>query len=297
LAVVIFMKLRRSILSRLVCYSTALAILTLVATPSAWAQTSKSSASKDPAGSNTLTRDSTAIELLSSAIAHCGASNTLRATNSLVANGAVTLYAGGRQQTGSAFIRQRGLHDFRLDMTFNDGVHSWIISGNSGTIRDEDGSTRSIPYHNSFAISSFMLPVLKAYAALQDAGGSITVPNAASGTTDSYYHVRTEHIFGDKRLSKLTSAEYLVDPASSNIVSIQTFTHPVANLAQDIPHEVQFSDYRPIAGICVPFAVTELVNGQRTLSLQLNSVMLNQPLGDADFDPSNTSLPALAGGQ
>ena len=51
------------------------------------------------------------------------------------------------------------------------------------------------------------------------------------------------------------------------------------------PAEVQFSDYRQVNGILLPFAVTTLIAGQSASAIQLNQVTFNNNLTDSDFRP------------
>lgn len=48
-------------------------------------------------------------------------------------------------------------------------------------------------------------------------------------------------------------------------------------------HELQFADYQNINGILTPLSITELISGQKTLSIQLSQMKFNTGLTSADF--------------
>jgi len=51
--------------------------------------------------------------------------------------------------------------------------------------------------------------------------------------------------------------------------------HPDNNALQDIPAEIQYSNYQTVRGIQVPFHIQKFVNGSLALDFQVQSVSLN----------------------
>jgi hypothetical protein len=49
--------------------------------------------------------------------------------------------------------------------------------------------------------------------------------------------------------------------------------------------DIFYSDYRDIDGVRIPFKIVHESNGQMILTITINKVVINEPLGDNDFRP------------
>jgi hypothetical protein len=102
------------------------------------------------------------------------------------------------------------------------------------------------------------------------------------------YDVRLQRIFTaqsdpDGALSKLATRDLLIDASSYLVLETRDVIQPPPVGTVGILHQVQFSNYSASAGVLIPNSVTELIGGQQTATVQINTIQFNRGLTDADF--------------
>ena len=202
--------------------------------------------------------------------------------------GDITVYSAGKELQGHARVLARGQDQFRFDEYLSMGTRSWAVSNRSGELKDSDGKVSSIPPHNAMTLGSLTFPYLRLLAAAGD--NTTAVQDLGDLVVESqklhklHVHRDFDSSFGgDNAVNHLSDADYLFDSQTHLLASVRNQTHPVESMAKDVPHEVQFSDYRNVNGVMVPFGVTEYIGGQRVWTLQLSSIQFNTGLSDSDF--------------
>lgn len=236
----------------------------------------------------TLQRDPQALAILSQVLSAAGGANALTAIQDFTASGQVTFYWAGEAVQGSVTVQCRGLNQFRLEATLPDGVHSWIVSKGSALEKHPDGSMTPMPFENTLKPASITLPLTQLAAALQDASMSITYIGLVTHDGQQAHDIRLQKVlpatsdpYGVQ--SKITRADFFIDPNTFSILSVQDMAYRRDNEPGESPHEMQFSDNQSTSGILVPFSITELIGGQQTVSIQLSQITFNSGLTDADF--------------
>jgi hypothetical protein len=72
--------------------------------------------------------------------------------------------------------------------------------------------------------------------------------------------------------------------ATTLVPAAATFNiHPDNDAGRDIPIEVQFSDYRTVNGVQIPFHVQKFLNNGLILDLQFSSAAVNTGLSATAF--------------
>jgi hypothetical protein len=84
--------------------------------------------------------------------------------------------------------------------------------------------------------------------------------------------------------ARLTSAEFLVDPATYQVVSFTDSIHPAGRLFRDVERTVTFTDYRAVNGVSIPFSVEERIDGQISWQIHLQSVEFGAQLDPHDLE-------------
>jgi hypothetical protein len=233
-------------------------------------------------------RDAQALATLSQVVAAHGGMAAINGIQDFEATGEITYYLAGAEVKGNATVRGRGLDQFRLDAALPEGTRSWAIDGLQGQLKEVDGTITVIPPHNIVTLGSLTLPVGRVMNAVSDSTTAVSGLGSASEKGRSLENVGVRRSFGWKAdpyniLSKVSAAEFSIDPATFLITSIKDNTHPKETLLVDVQRVISFSDYRNVNGIQVPFAIEQTVNGQRVFTLTLNNISFNVGVSNADF--------------
>lgn len=232
---------------------------------------------------NVGSRNPQAVALLGQALSAAGGPGVLQQVQDFIATGTITYYWGGKQVSGRAVLRGRGIDQFRLDASLSQGTRSWWVSHGSGKRRDTDGTISTIPYHNAISMGALSFPAMRLLAAILDPRTTISDGSTVQVGGQTFYEVCVEPKLADPRLSELASAKYFLDPHTFELVGLQDDTHPKQTLLRKIPHAVYYGDFRAVSGVSIPFSVVETMYMGRTWSLQLDHISFNTGLGDSDF--------------
>ncbi|MHB8502560.1 MAG: hypothetical protein ACYDHE_16665 [Candidatus Acidiferrales bacterium] len=248
------------------------------AQPSATQQTAATSVQRDPQ----------ALTVLAQTLKAAGGPAALSAIQDVTGSGNITYYWGGEEVQGTVSVKGRGLGQFRLDAILQNGARSWAVSNGAGFEKDADGTVTKIPYHNTLNVGNLTLPIYFISQLPQDAAASLIYVGLETKNGAQVHHIRTQKTFSSNLdpsgiVSKLTARDFFIDATTFQIVSTLDMVHPASASTIDYPRETQFSDYRAVNGILVPFSITEVATGQRTYSIQLNQVTFNSGLQDSDF--------------
>lgn len=236
----------------------------------------------------TPTRDPQAVAILNQSLQAAGGSQALAAIQDFTASGSITFYWAGQKVSGSVTIKGRGLAQYRMDASVDGGVESLVVNGNNGSVKNIDGSTRTFSPDELVYFASPSFPSTQVMAALQNTSTSISFVGEVTHDGRQVDDVRVQKVYSkaDDPLgfrAKLATRDFFIDPATFQVVSSQDSAHPIHILSALCPHEMQFSDYRTVNGVLVPFAITETVCGQTTDRINLSQIVFNTGLTDSDF--------------
>jgi hypothetical protein len=234
-------------------------------------------------------RDPQAIGVLTRALTAAGGTQAIAAIEDFTATGNVTYFWSEENVSGSVQIRGRGLQQFRVDATLQDDVHSWIVSDGKAFEKNPDGSTSPWPSQNAikYAGATFPLPYL--VSVLQNSTISVTYGGLVTHDGAQVYDIVVQETLSQSvdplnAIGKITKAHFFIDPNSLLIESVEDAAFRKDGGPDEARHEMQFSNYKTQNGLLVPLAITELVAGQKTASIQLNQMTFNTGLNDGDFE-------------
>ncbi len=219
------------------------------------------------------TRDPQAIAVLTQALQVAGATAT---TQSFSATGTITYYWAGEEVKGAALITGKGANEFSLQVSLPNASRSVAVSGGQGAIQEIDGTTTKIPYYNARNQIAATLPLLRVAASLSSPSTSASYEGVVDVDGRSAHHIRLIAPKAEddleNRFRDLRTLDVFVDASTFLIVKTQDTIHAERDMNDQYSRELFFSDHRAVNGVLVPFAVTEKFGGQRTWSLQLDSV-------------------------
>ena len=227
-------------------------------------------------------RDSQAIQIANFAIAASGGLGQLNGLADLVENGTITYNWANKDVRGPVRIQEIGATSIRLDASLDVGEHRWFSAAGIGKIEPAAGEARAIPYHCGITLGALTLPVLKLVEAVKDPAYEITYLGSVheQGRELQHIHIRNDAGSDDaeRSVSQLEAADFLVDSGTYLIFRLQDVARSESNMFVSVPHFLEFSDYRLVSGVQMPFAIKESVNGAHTWSLQIEDAKTNTGL-------------------
>lgn len=229
-------------------------------------------------------RNPQGLSILEEVLTKAGGMPAIAAINDFSGAGTVTYY-WKEPAEGSATIRGLGLHEFRLDASLSGGERSWIVNGSSALLKGPDGSTTYLPSQNAVKPASTMFPLMQVVAALENTSTNVSYDGLVSHDGEQVYDIAIQEVLQNDpagALGKITKTHIYVNPQSMTVFAIEDRAYAQRGVAE-FPHELQFADYQSIDGIQVPLSITELISGQKTLSIQLSQMKFNTGLTSADF--------------
>jgi len=234
-------------------------------------------------------RDAQAVNVLTRCLAAAGGTQAISAIQDFTGTGTITYFWAGQHVQGSVTTRGKGIDEFRLDANLPTGMRSWAVQDGAGSLKDSSGNVTAIPFANAVNLGALTVPILEVNAVLNDPAVAISYVGQVTLNGKQVYDIRIQRNFDSQTdpngtLSKFRSRDFFIDSASFQIVETKDMTHPTDRTTDQYSHAVVFSDYQSIAGVLVPFSVTEEVTGQQTWTITLTSMNFNTGLTDSDFE-------------
>jgi len=236
----------------------------------------------------TVHRDPRAVAVLNQCLNAAGGVQAISAIKDFTAIGTIAYNWGDQPARGSVTIKDRGLSEFRLDASLDDGVHSWMASDGKALEKRPDGASKQLPIQNALKPASVTFPLLQLVTDMADISTRISYVGLVHHKGQQVYDIRLQKIFPAHTdplglRSRVTKADLFIDPSTFLILSVQDMAYRRDNKPGESRHEMQFSGYQPINGILVPLAIKELIGKQETVSIQLSQITFNSGLTHADF--------------
>jgi hypothetical protein len=88
---------------------------------------------------------------------------------------------------------------------------------------------------------------------------------------------------GAPSIQHLTQIDFFLDSTTLLPAAVSFNIHPDGNALLDIPVEIDFSDYRSISGVQIPFHIQKFLNGSLLLDIQLQNASVNSGVSASAF--------------
>jgi hypothetical protein len=217
--------------------------------------------------------------------------------SSVQMSGTAAWHYGSDEQSGSVTLQANANGKSRLELRLNRGTR--VETQNAFTDADRtctwsgfDGVEHSTASHNCWLSTVWFLPhiTMQAGAAAPDVVACSQI--SADGKIVRLHCER--HPGGaradqtDKLLAQVSAVELDVDAATGFAQSLLFNAHPDTDAGTDIPTEIQFSDYRTVQGVMIPFHIQKFVNHALVLDLQISDVTVS--FGASAAGPSASAV-------
>jgi hypothetical protein len=205
--------------------------------------------------------------------------------------GSVHRIAGSDDESGSATLKALSSGAARADLSLSSGtiseIHDSSSSGPAGTWSGPDGHSHTIPFHNLLTESAWFFPT---FAISRRLAADYDVTDIGTETRNGR---QVEHLSVSQKASQfppgapsfqhLTQVDFYLDSQTFLPDAITYNVHPDDNALLDIPVEIDFSDYRPVSGVQIPFHIQKFLNNSLLLDFQVQSAAINSGLPASEF--------------
>ncbi|MCI0349525.1 MAG: hypothetical protein L0Z53_08880 [Acidobacteriales bacterium] len=208
-----------------------------------------------------------------------------------VATGTLTLHAKNVKE-GNVIpiaLKTKGTNRVRLELQRPSGTTVRILNNGRGTMQRPDGTVRPLLMNNTYGERVGHIPAFSLLAEnqvptveLESLPEKVTAGQATDSVALSV--VPTSDPEQAPHFRAQTRTTFEIDRATGFVTRMG---YPLAaendsNVVQQI--EVEFSDYRVVAGVAVPFHQKSYANGKPEAELILDSVSFQVQLSDSEFE-------------
>ena len=188
-------------------------------------------------------------------------------------------------ETGQVVLKARAKGQSRLDLALGSGTRSEIrindpTNPQVATLAGGKWGTGAV--HNTWVDANWFFPALSALVV-----GPLNSFNLGFASDSSHlfsqFQIANQQPGITTEIQNLSTVLYDVDATTHLPVALHFFTHPDDDLNVKIPVDVEFSDYRVVNGVQVPFRIQRYLNGTLQLDFTISAVTINPGLPDSDF--------------
>ncbi len=225
-----------------------------------------------------VTKDPQAIAIVNQALNAAGGTSAIRAITDYTASGTVS-YHVPNELSGPVTIRESGLTQLRMDAQLPGGSRSQAM--NDGEIRISEGGVTSTTLEPPpFYPGRIVLPHL--YLAAASIGYQFGLSYGGTVELDgsSVHDIKVQRVVPNPEMVRYNEGltmHFFIDASTFQVVMMQD-----ANPRHEV-RQIRYSDYRPVNGALVPFALSEQIEAHPTWTIQLTQINFNAGLQDSDF--------------
>ncbi|MCU1285655.1 MAG: hypothetical protein JWO13_2005 [Acidobacteriales bacterium] len=144
-----------------------------------------------------------------------------------------------------------------------------------------DGKVHDVQIHNCMAGKAWFLPISSLSAAQLQGLQILTYSGPDKSNGASVEHLSSKKVVLKQKtaianvIQELSNQDIYIDSVSFLPTSLKYFTHPDNDLKVNILVEINFSDYRDVGGVKVPFHIEKSLNGSTSLEITIESAVFN----------------------
>ncbi len=232
-------------------------------------------------------RDPQAITVLRNALAAMGSTAAAGLLQDSVTQAIISWPTNSSAPASTTSITTKGMNRIRVDTTANAKASS-IIYDRGRQLRSGGKGWQVAPSANSRFRRVDHLPALFLAYELSRSDFSASYVGIESVGAATAHHITLSRISSmgnalDAKFTKDSQIEVFVDPTTFLIVKV-SFTHfSEIDWRIGLPMEIDYSAYRSVGGMMVPFTQVTNFNGKPIYELHITSVAFNQSVADATF--------------
>lgn len=214
--------------------------------------------------------------------------------NDVTLIGTARRIVGSDDETGSVVLKALTTGQSLVKFAGASGQLTEVVSISSagqpaGSWAGPDGTVHAIAQHNLRTDSSWFFPALTLGKLLASPATGATLVGQETRNEISVTHLSVhQQVSGVPsqlvaQFQALSEMDIYLDAATLLPVALDFATHPDNNILLNIPVEIQFSDYRSVNGVQVPFHIQKYLNNSLLLDIQVETATVNSGLTATAF--------------
>lgn len=203
--------------------------------------------------------------------------------------GSATWNNGTASETASATLMAKGTGESRFDMTLSAGPRSEIRNDGSSTSLGEllasDGTILPWSFGNCLVNAAWFSPHLSVLGATGDSTLIFAYVGLETRNGASVQHIQSYRYSATNTtvIQALSTMDIYLNAASFLPTAFVFNIHPDDAAVQNIPVEVDFSNYQTVGGAQVPFRIQRYVAGNLGFDFSVMNAQFNSGLSDSLF--------------
>ena len=235
------------------------------------------------------TRDPQALSVLNQALSVAGGLEAIKAVKDYTASGTMPFGTTDQSSQVNLTIMEHRPFQFRMDANAPSGVTSLSIDHGKAKTMVADGGIFDSSTIPELSPDTLVFPHLLLAGAVVSPFFTVLYKGVVEVGGHSAHDIRIQITLPDGIdpkgvIPELTATDVFVDSSTFQLLASRDTIHPIKNNQIGYPHEIQYSDYRSVNGVLIPFSITELFNSQQSRALHLNSMNFNSGLTDSQFE-------------
>ena len=229
-------------------------------------------------------RDPQAVAVLTQML---GATGWGRLPSDGVASGIVTRFRADSQDAVTLTVKVRNGGQIRFELEDPASPSTTVVNSGQAVVTSLK-ETQAIPFAAASSLQQMTMPFFSKFLNLADTSMAFRFVGTETANGQQAYRVEiAQQIAATDLLASVRSpaAKLTIWVATASGLPIQMESYRIAtdNMGVLVKHTSQFSDFRLVAGLLIPFHQEEFTGANRLYVLQLDTVQLNVGLTDADF--------------
>ena len=244
---------------------------------------------------SSVTKDPQAVNVLQQTLAAAGGATAIGAIKDYTGSGTLVFHQSENEVVqGTVTVSGRWLDQFRIDETMPSGVRSLAFNQGNITRKREDGtvshfppqgrvpSSDAFPWQAPMFADSIAFPYLQLITALSSPQFTLISKGQIAIAGKSAYDIQIQQVPPSSPdlggfFAQYHAIDFFIDPATFQILMTQDM------LPKNAIHQMWYSNYTPVSGVLAPFAISELMGGQKVRDIQLSQITFNSGLQDSSF--------------
>lgn len=225
-------------------------------------------------------RDVAAIGIINNAIQALGGSASVLQITDCTVQGSIQIGADASAPIGN-FTFMASKNGFRYGVQFPNGEQKLFLSGTGTPVSYRNGVAHYPGSQVARAALPFYVPGFVLAAELANPNYSVTLVGQETRNGISVTHIHTVDT-SDEEGSKVTHQDWYFDSTTSLPVAVEYRIPDDIDLMKFAPGSDEFSDYRPVNGVLVPFAIRASLGGSPKF-ITVSSVAFNTGISPLEF--------------
>jgi len=202
--------------------------------------------------------------------------------------GTVSWTAGSDEENGTATLSASTTGESRMDLALSSGTRTEIRDASTGKPLGkwiaQSGASGKFAAHNCLTDAVWFFPALSSLSGGPNVVFSYVGQETRNGAAVQHIqsHLSLPQSLGSNALP-LSTVDFYLNATTLMPMAMTYNAHADNNLLNDIPVEIDFSNYEVVGGVKVPMHVQKYLQGSLLIDLTLTNAVFNSGIALSNF--------------